>query len=122
MPGYLNGNSSADEELREILNAELPNGRLAMTAIKAMLFQNGTEGIIDPKYGNSGFPGCLCGKSVTFAKLRKKLSAELADERKKLGVQAPVGLGDPAGSTSNKDACEFRRRRVGEPERGRARG
>ena len=57
LPGYLNGNSSADEELREILNAELPNGRLAMTAIKAMLFRNGTEGIIDPKYGNSGFPG-----------------------------------------------------------------
>ena len=38
---------------------------------------------------------------------------------KDTGVQAPVGLWDAAGFTSNGDACEFRLRRVEELEHGR---
>jgi hypothetical protein len=47
--GIPNGPRVADAELRrKKLNAELANGRLAMTAIMAMMFQNGTVGTTGP--------------------------------------------------------------------------
>mmetsp|Transcript_21676 Transcript_21676/g.68462 ORF Transcript_21676/g.68462 Transcript_21676/m.68462 type:complete len:155 (-) Transcript_21676:372-836(-) len=48
--GIPNAPSIADPEIRKKkLNAELANGRLAMFAIMAMLFQNGTVGTTGPE-------------------------------------------------------------------------
>jgi len=48
--GIPNAPSIADPEVRKKkLNAEIANGRLAMTAIMAMLFQNGTVGTTGPE-------------------------------------------------------------------------
>merc|ERR1740122_656935 len=48
--GFPDGSTIADpEEKRRRLNAELANGRLAMTAILALFFQNGTVGTTGPE-------------------------------------------------------------------------
>ena len=84
LPDYLGGKSIADAELRKKkLNAELANGRLAMTAIIAMFFQNGTVGTTGPE---------MWLPSSAF--------------ETELGVQAPVGFWDPLGFTKGVDAGE----------------
>merc|ERR1719409_2169990 len=72
---------------KEKLNIELANGRLAMVAIMAMFFQNGTVGSTSPEMW-----------------LPKAFESEL-------GVQAPVGFWDPLGLAASGDADDFRRRR-----------
>ncbi|CAE8728228.1 unnamed protein product [Polarella glacialis] len=78
------------------LNSEIANGRLAMVALMAMLFQNGTVGTTGPAMwlGASAFES-------------------------ELGVQAPVGFWDPAGLAKDGDADAFRRRRGVELKHGR---
>jgi len=96
--GIPNAPSIADPELRKKkLNAELANGRLAMTAIMAMLFQNGTVGTTGPEMW---------------------LPPPSAFENE-LGVQAPVGFWDPAGLAADGDAATFKRRRAVELKHGR---
>merc|ERR1719254_259176 len=71
------------------LNSEIANGRLAMFAIMAMLFQNGIV-------GNTG-PDMWLGLRTAF--------------ENELGVQAPVGFWDPVGFTADGDVAAFKRRR-----------
>jgi light-harvesting complex I chlorophyll a/b binding protein 1 len=85
------------EARKRKLNAEIANGRLAMVALMAMLFQNGTV-------GNTGAAMWLPG------------SAAFESE---LGVQAPVGFWDPLGLAKDGDADNFRRRRAVELKHGR---
>jgi len=95
--GIINAPSIADPEIRKKkLNAEIANGRLAMVAIMAMLFQNGTVGTTGPEMWlpQSAFEN-------------------------ELGVQSPVGFWDPVGFTADGDAAAFRRRRVTELKHGR---
>ena len=68
-----------------------------MTATMAIVIQSGTAGPTGP---GRWFP---CSAFDT-----------------ELGVQAPVGFGDPAGFAWNGEAYEFRRHRVVETKRGRA--
>merc|ERR1712054_271235 len=88
----------SDPEVRKTkLAAEIANGRLAMVALSAMVFQNGTVGTTGPEMwlpGASAFEG-------------------------ELGVQAPVGFWDPAGLSADGDAEAFRRRRGVELKHGR---
>merc|ERR1712113_897248 len=88
----------SDPEVRKTkLAAEIANGRLAMVALSAMVFQNGTVGTTGPEMWlppASAFEG-------------------------ELGVQAPVGFWDPAGLSADGDAEAFRRRRGVELKHGR---
>jgi len=96
--GIINAPSIADPEVRKKkLNAELANGRLAMVAIMAMLFQNGTVGTTGPEMW---FP-----PPSAF--------------EKELGVQAPVGFWDPLDFCKDGDASAFKRRRAVEIKHGR---
>ena len=96
-PGSLGGKTMEDPEARKKkLNAELANGRLAMTAIVAMLFQNGTVGTTGPE---------MWLPSSAF--------------ESELGVQAPVGFWDPLGLSSSGDVDDFKRRREVELKHGR---
>merc|ERR1712086_125746 len=91
------GERIADPEIKKKkLSAELANGRLAMTAIMGMMFQNGTVGTTGPEmwFGSSAFEN-------------------------ELGVQAPFGFWDPAGFTSDGSVYEFTRRRCVEIKHGR---
>jgi hypothetical protein len=95
--GLINGEYIKDPVLKKTkLNAELANGRLAMTAIMAMMFQNGTVGTTGPEMwlGANAFEN-------------------------EIGVQPPTGFWDPAGFTSDGDAAEFKRRRCVEIKHGR---
>merc|ERR1712137_301087 len=83
------------EKRREKLSIELANGRLAMVAIMAMFFQNGTVGSTSPEMW-----------------LPKAFENEL-------GVQQPVGFWDPLGLASSGDVDDFRRRRGVELKHGR---
>merc|ERR1740115_498728 len=75
--------SKDPEALTAKLNAELANSRLAMTAIMAMIFQNGTV-------GNTG-PEMWLGSRGAF--------------ENELGVQKPVGFWDPLGFTADGDVA-----------------
>merc|ERR1712165_181004 len=79
------------------LNAEIANGRLAMFAIMAMMFQNGTVGTTGPEMW---------------------LPPAGAFENE-LGVQPPVGFWDPLGFCDDGDEFDFRRRRCVEIKHGR---
>jgi len=96
--GIPNAPSIADPEVRKKkLNAELANGRLAMVAIMAMLFQNGTVGTTGPEMW---FPPPSAFEN-------------------ELGVQAPTGFWDPAGFCNDGDERDFYRRRCVELKHGR---
>merc|ERR1711972_588420 len=81
--------STDPAEKTKKLNAEIANGRLAMFAIMAMIFQNGIV-------GNTG-PDMWLGLRTAF--------------ENELGVQAPVGFWDPVGFTADGDVAAFKRRR-----------
>jgi len=85
------------------LNAEIANGRLAMFAIMAMMFQNGTVGTTGPEM--------WLPAAAEDTKLR-------AFENE-LGVQPPVGFWDPLGFCDDGDEFDFRRRRCVEIKHGR---
>merc|ERR1711988_1684034 len=75
------------------LQCELANGRLAMTAIMAMIFQNGVTGTTGPEmWGLRTNTGILAFEN-------------------ELGVQAPFGFWDPIGFTADGDVASFKRRR-----------
>merc|ERR1711979_80942 len=96
--GIPNAPSIADPEVRKKkLNAELANGRLAMVAIMAMLFQDGTVGTTGPEMW---FPPPSAFEN-------------------ELGVQAPTGFWDPAGFCNDGDERDFYRRRCVEIKHGR---
>merc|ERR1719316_1045191 len=88
--------SKDPEERTRKLQAEIANSRLAMVAILAMLFQNGTVGSTGPEMW---IPG--------------------AAFESELGVQPPVGFWDPLGFTRNGDELAYKRRRVTELKHGR---
>merc|ERR1719411_1348648 len=96
--GIPNAPSIADPEVRKKkLNAEIANGRLAMFAIMAMMFQNGTVGTTGPEMW---------------------LPSAGAFENE-LGVQPPTGFWDPLGFCDDGDEFDFRRRRCVEIKHGR---
>jgi len=96
--GIPNAPSIEDPEKRKrSLNAEIANGRLAMFAIMAMMFQNGTVGTTGPEMW---------------------LPPAGAFENE-LGVQPPVGFWDPLGFCDDGDEFDFRRRRCVEIKHGR---
>ena len=78
------------------LNTEIANGRLAMVALMAMLFQNGTVGSTGPEMW---------------------LPASAFETE--LGVQAPVGFFDPLKLSADGDVATFKRRRAAELKHGR---
>ena len=78
------------------LSAEIANGRLAMVALMAMLFQNGTVGSTGPEMW---------------------LPASAFETE--LGVQAPVGFFDPLRLSADGDVATFKRRRAAELKHGR---
>ncbi|MFM7982720.1 MAG: chlorophyll a/b-binding protein, partial [Candidatus Fonsibacter sp.] len=84
---------------KKSLNSELANGRLAMTAILALFFQNGTVGTTGPEMW-------LGARSL------RAFETEL-------GVQSPVGFWDPLGLSADGDAARFKRRRTSEIKHGR---
>merc|ERR1711997_126351 len=92
--------SDDPEVLKKKLNAELANGRLAMTAIIGMFFQDGLTGSAWGDWAN-----------YTDSPLRA-FEGEL-------GVQAPVGFFDPLGFTKDGDETKFKRRRQVEIKHGR---
>merc|ERR1719498_2249390 len=95
--GIPNATRIADPEVKKKkLAAEIANGRLAMVALMAMLFQNGTVGTTGPEMW---------------------LPASAFENE--LGVQPPVGFWDPAGFTADGDPKEFYRRRLIEIKHGR---
>ncbi|CAE8680051.1 unnamed protein product [Polarella glacialis] len=87
---------SNPEARKAKLSSEIANGRLAMVALMAMFFQNGTVGSTGPE---------MWLPSSAF--------------ESELGVQAPVGFWDPAGLAKDGDADAFRRRRGVELKHGR---
>merc|ERR1711972_158356 len=92
---------SGDKEVRKRrLNAEIANGRLAMVAIIGMFFQD-------------GLTGSAWGDWALYT------DSPLRAFESELGVQAPVGLWDPLGFTSDGDVASFRRRRSVEIKHGR---
>mmetsp|Transcript_69069 Transcript_69069/g.160082 ORF Transcript_69069/g.160082 Transcript_69069/m.160082 type:complete len:407 (-) Transcript_69069:86-1306(-) len=95
--GLVNAPPIKDPEVRKKkLNAEIANGRLAMFAIMAMMFQNGTVGTTGPE-----------------------MWLPPAAFENELGVQSPVGFWDPVGFAADGDAAAFRRRRITEIKHGR---
>merc|ERR1711988_1172247 len=82
------------------LAAELANGRLAMMAIIGMFFQD-------------GLTGSAWGDWALYE------GSPLRAFESELGVQAPVGLWDPAGLSKDGDAAAFKRRRTTEIKHGR---
>merc|ERR1712178_265852 len=80
--------STDPAEKTKKLNAEIANGRLAMFAIMAMIFQNGIV-------GNTGLDMWLGLRVNAF--------------ENELGVQAPVGFWDPVGLTADGDVAAFKR-------------
>merc|ERR1739845_319850 len=92
--------SSDPEEKNKRLSAELANGRLAMIAIIGMFFQD-------------GLTGSAWGDWALYTE------SPLRAFENELGVQAPVGLWDPLGFTSDGDEASFRRRRSVEIKHGR---
>eukprot|EP00971_Amphidinium_carterae_P010951 215962-Amphidinium_carterae.1 len=93
--------SSDPAEKQVKLASELANGRLAMVAILAMFFQNGTVGTTGPEMwlpSNNGWNPAF---------------------ENELGVQAPVGFWDPVGFTADGNVASFRRRRTVELKHGR---
>jgi len=96
--GIPNAPSIEDPEVRKRkLNAEIANGRLAMFAIMAMMFQNGTVGTTGPEMWLPPAPAF----------------------ENELGVQPPVGFWDPLGFCDDGDEFDFRRRRCVEIKHGR---
>jgi len=85
------------EKLRYKLNAELANGRLAMLASMAMIFQNGVIGDTSPDM---------------WVGLARAFEAEL-------GVQSPTGFWDPMGFSADGNIQAFKRRRSVELKHGR---
>merc|ERR1712087_419916 len=81
--------------LKRKLNAEIANGRLAMMAIIGMFYQD-------------GLTGSAWGDWANYA------DSPLRAFENELGVQAPVGFGDPVGFTKDGSAEVFRRRRESE--------
>jgi len=86
------------ERRKRSLNAEIANGRLAMFAIMAMMFQNGTVGTTGPEMWLPPAPGAF---------------------ENELGVQPPTGFWDPLGFCDDGDEFDFRRRRCVEIKHGR---
>merc|ERR1719198_717696 len=88
----------ADPEVRKKkVNAEIANGRLAMVAIMAMLYQNGTVGTTGPEMW---LPGSAYDTE--------------------LGVTMPFKYWDPLGlANAPSDDDDFRRRRMAEIKNGR---
>merc|ERR1712039_1077632 len=82
--------STDPAEKTKKLNAEIANGRLAMFAIMAMIFQNGIVGNTSPDMW---------------------LGVRVNAFENELGVQAPVGFWDPVGFTADGDVAAFKRRR-----------
>merc|ERR1712048_474772 len=92
--------SSDPEILRNKLNAEMANGRLAMMAIMGMLYRD-------------GLTGSAWGDWELYT------DSPLRAFENELGVQAPVGFWDPVGFTRDGDAETFARRRAVEIRHGR---
>jgi len=92
--------SSDPAALKNKLNAEIANGRLAMMAIIGMFFQD-------------GLTGSAWGDWENYA------DSPLRAFENELGVQAPVGFFDPVGFTKDGDEFSFKRRRSVEIKHGR---
>merc|ERR1712061_744497 len=93
--------TSEDPEAKaKKLAAEISNGRLATVAIIGMFFQD-------------GLTGSAWGDWALYT------DSPLRAFESELGVQAPVGLWDPLGFTSDGDVASFRRRRSVEIKHGR---
>merc|ERR1712076_86547 len=92
--------SSDPAEKTKKLSAELANGRLAMTAIIGMFFQD-------------GLTGSAWGDWALYT------DSPLRAFENELGVQDPVGFWDPAGFTADGNAENFARRRQTELKHGR---
>merc|ERR1712203_594543 len=92
---------SADPETwAKKLSAEIANGRLAMVAIIGMFFQD-------------GLTGSAWGDWALYT------GSPLRAFESELGVQAPVGMGDPLGFTADGSVENFARRRQTELKHGR---
>jgi len=105
--GIINAPSIADPELRKKkLNAEIANGRLAMFAIMAMMFQNGTVGTTGPEMWLP--PAASKADAVARRAFDKELGATL-----------PFKYFDPLGLARDGDEGDFRRRRISEIKNGR---
>jgi hypothetical protein len=86
--------------LKNKLNAEIANGRLAMMAIIGMFFQDGLTG-------------------SAWGDWENYVDSPLRAFENELGVQAPVGFWDPVGFTKDGDEFSFKRRRSVEIKHGR---
>merc|ERR1712190_86514 len=91
--------SSDPEVVRTKLNSEIANGRLAMTAIIMLFFQD-------------GLTGSAWGDGPVVNYIVRAFENEL-------GVQAPVGFWDPVGFTLDRSVENFQRRRQTELKHGR---
>merc|ERR1719246_244903 len=80
------------EERNHKLHAEVANGRLAMTSIIGMFFQD-------------GLTGSAWGDWALYT------GSPLRAFENELGVQAPVGFWDPLGFTADGNVASFKRRR-----------
>merc|ERR1712076_318524 len=85
--------SSDPAEKTKKLSAELANGRLAMTAIIGMFFQD-------------GLTGSAWGDWALYT------DSPLRAFENELGVQPPVGFWDPLGFTKDGSRENFARRRA----------
>merc|ERR1712046_209183 len=92
--------STDPQVLKNKLNAEMANGRLAMMAIMGMLYQD-------------GLTGSAWGDWSLYT------DSPLRAFENELGVQAPVGYWDPLGLSKDGNADTFRRRREVEIKHGR---
>jgi len=102
--------SSDPEKLRYKLQSELANGRLAMIAIMAMIFQNGTVGDTSADMW-VGLARATPTETTTATSMRAFES--------ELGVQAPAGFWDPMGFAKDGNLQAFKRRRSVELKHGR---
>merc|ERR1719343_1706061 len=91
--------SSDPEVVKTKLNSEIANGRLAMTAIIMLFFQD-------------GMTGTAWGDGPVINYIVRAFENEL-------GVQAPVGFWDPVGFTLDGSVENFQRRRATELKHGR---